>query len=149
MAPVDELKSKLQMQAVQATGKKLYSGPIDVAKQLIQQKGPLAPWRNYPLAAAHRSFIGLLFLSYEVQMRAWHALPDSSPWKVSESLATFIAGGVGSNIFWFSSYPIDAVKKYVGDSRCSDRGLELTSGSSRAQSNDVGLNQQSSVSYME
>lgn len=96
---------------MQTTGVKLYTGPIDVAKQLIQQKGVLAPWRNYLPAAAHRSFIGLLFLSYELQMRAFHAVPEDSPWKISESLATFISGGIGSNIFWASSYPLDAVKK--------------------------------------
>ena len=96
---------------MQTTGKKSYTGPIDVAKQLIQQKGILAPWRNYPAAAAHRSFIGLLFLSYEVQMRAFHAVRAESRYKISESLATFISGGIASNVFWSSSYPLDVIKK--------------------------------------
>lgn len=130
MAPVDEIKSKLQMQT---TGPKIYSGPIDVAKQLIKKSGPLAFWRNLPAAVAHRTFIGGLFCSYEVMTRAFHDVPEDSPWKVSNATATFIAGerrgdfspltgsltishhtgGVASNIFWASSYPLDAIKKYV------------------------------------
>lgn len=89
MAPVDEIKSKLQMQT---TGPKVYTGPIDVARQLVKQNGPLAFWRNLPAAAAHRTFIGGLFCSYEVMIRAFHDVPVDSPWKVSNATATFIAG---------------------------------------------------------
>ncbi|ORY89157.1 mitochondrial carrier domain-containing protein [Leucosporidium creatinivorum] len=119
MAPVDEIKSKLQMQT---TGPKIYTGPIDVAKQLVKKSGPFAFWRNLPAAAAHRTFIGGLFCSYEVMTRAFHDVPEDSPWKVSNATATFIAGGLASNIFWASSYPLDAIKnRLMADSLIKPR----------------------------
>lgn len=137
MAPVDEIKSKLQMQT---TGPRMYTGPIDVVKQLVKKSGPLAFWRNLPAAVAHRTFIGGLFCSYEMMTRAFHDVPDDSPWKVSNATATFIAGerrgelsplqcllnilhgtgGFASNIFWASSYPLDAIKKYVRATRSAE-----------------------------
>lgn len=77
---------------MQTTGPKVYTGPIDVARQLIKLKGPLGFWRNYFPAAAHRTFIGGLFCSYEVMTRAFREVPEDSPWKVSNATATFIAG---------------------------------------------------------
>jgi hypothetical protein len=53
------------------------------------------------------------FGSYEIMMRAFRAVPDESKWKVSSSTATFLAGGMSSNVFWIGSFPFDAVKKCV------------------------------------
>lgn len=46
-------------------------------------------------------------------MRSFRAVPEDSPWKVSPSAATFLAGGMSSNVFWIGSFPFDAVKKCV------------------------------------
>jgi hypothetical protein len=51
------------------------------------------------------------FGSYEVMMRSFRAVPESSPYKVSAGTATFLAGGMSSNLFWIGSFPFDAVKK--------------------------------------
>lgn len=44
-------------------------------------------------------------------MRGFKGVSEDSPWKVSNSTATFISGGVSANVFWVASFPFDAVKK--------------------------------------
>lgn len=46
-------------------------------------------------------------------LRGFRAVPEDSKYKVSNATATFIAGGLSSNVFWMFSFPFDAVKKYV------------------------------------
>lgn len=49
------------------------------------------------------------FLSYELIQRAFKRYsPDMNP-----GTANFLSGGLASNAFWISSFPFDAVKKYV------------------------------------
>lgn len=44
-------------------------------------------------------------------LRGFRSVPEESKYKVSNATATFIAGGLSSNIFWMFSFPFDAVKK--------------------------------------
>lgn len=49
-------------------------------------------------------------------LRGFRAVPEDSRFKVSAPTATFLAGGLSSNVFWMISFPFDAVKKCVTSS---------------------------------
>lgn len=118
---------------MQTTGPKQYTGPIDAARQVAAASkfGYVGLWHGLGATMLFRTWIGGLFWFYEVQLRAFRSLPDSSPWKPSPGAATFIAGGMslvwynrsrllrslhhtypgfGSTFFWLLSLPFDAVK---------------------------------------
>ncbi|KAL8279685.1 hypothetical protein RQP46_007998 [Phenoliferia psychrophenolica] len=108
MAPIELLKAKLQMQLV---GPKLYSGPIDCAKQIVRHRGVVGLWHGLGATLLFRGWIGILFGSYEVIIRGFKSVPEESKWRVSDGMAVFLAGGLGSTAFWCFSFPFDAVKK--------------------------------------
>lgn len=107
ITPVEHIKARLQMQTI---GPKLYTGPIDCATQVVKANGVIGLWHGFGATLLFRTWIGALFGSYEIMMRSFKAVPEESPWKVSNSTATFIAGGMSSNVFWCASFPFDAVK---------------------------------------
>ncbi|SCZ89002.1 BZ3500_MvSof-1268-A1-R1_Chr1-1g00886 [Microbotryum saponariae] len=100
--PFEHLKAKLQMQTV---GPKLYTGPIDCAKQIVRANGVTGLWRGFGGTLLFRSFC-----SYEILMRKFRDVPIDSPYRVSEGTANFLAGGLSSNVFWIGAFPFDAVK---------------------------------------
>lgn len=106
--PKRNMTAKLQLQT---TGPKLYTGPIDCAKQIVRANGVTGLWHGFAATLYFRTGIGALYGSYEMMLRGFRSVPDESRWKISDEAATFIAGGMSSNIFWFVIYPIDAVKK--------------------------------------
>ncbi|GAA5885189.1 hypothetical protein JCM16303_005892 [Sporobolomyces ruberrimus] len=104
ITPIEHIKARLQMQMV---GPKLFSGPIDCAKQLAKERGV---FRGLYIGLAgtllFRSWMGVMFLSYEVIQRGLNKYrPDMSPGTVN-----FLSGGMASNFFWISAYPFDAIK---------------------------------------
>ncbi|SCV71659.1 BQ2448_3247 [Microbotryum intermedium] len=107
ITPFEHLKAKLQMQTV---GPKLYTGPIDCAKQIVRANGVTGLWHGFGGTLLFRSWMGALFCSYEVLMRKFRAVPVDSPYRVSEGTANFLAGGLSSNVFWIGAFPFDAVK---------------------------------------
>jgi solute carrier family 25 carnitine/acylcarnitine transporter 20/29 len=121
MTPMEHLKAKLQMQI---TGPPRYSGPIDAARQVAAASkwGYLGLWHGLGATMLFRTWIGGLFWFYEVQLRTFRSLPDTSPLKPSPGAATFIAGGFGSTFFWLLSLPFDAVKnRLMADSPTNPR----------------------------
>ncbi|KAM0748561.1 mitochondrial carrier [Meredithblackwellia eburnea MCA 4105] len=117
--PIEGLKAKLQMQTI---GPKLYTGPIDCARQIIRANGVQGLWRGFGATLLFRSWFGAMFGSYEVLMRGFRSVPEGSRWKVSEGQANFLAGGIGSNAFWLGSFPFDAVKnRLMADSPSNPR----------------------------
>ena len=98
---------------MQTIGPKLYTGPIDCAQQVVRANGVVGLWHGFGATLLFRTWIGALFGSYEMMNRAFKAVPEESRWKVSPATATFIAGGMSSNVFWVASFPFDAVKKSV------------------------------------
>ncbi|GAA5938744.1 uncharacterized protein JCM15063_004856 [Sporobolomyces koalae] len=104
ITPIEHIKARLQMQML---GPKLYTGPIDCAKQLVRERGPLrGPYIGLAGTLLFRSWMGVMFLSYEVIQRGLNKYyPDLSPGTVN-----FLSGGMASNFFWVAAFPFDAVK---------------------------------------
>ncbi|BGO91367.1 hypothetical protein NBRC10512_007107 [Rhodotorula toruloides] len=101
--PTEHLKARLQMQT---TGPRLYTGPIDCAKKIVQVRGVRGLWHGFGATLMFRSWMGMMFFSYEVILRAFRKhVPDMKP-----GTANFLAGGLASNTFWMGSFPFDAVK---------------------------------------
>ncbi|GAA6006636.1 uncharacterized protein JCM10292_006015 [Rhodotorula paludigena] len=101
--PTEHLKARLQMQT---TGPRLYTGPIDCARKVIQVKGVTGLWHGLGGTLLFRSWMGVMFLSYELILRGLNKFaPD-----LNQGTANFLAGGMASNFFWVSAFPFDAVK---------------------------------------
>ncbi|GAA6041354.1 hypothetical protein JCM8097_007681 [Rhodosporidiobolus ruineniae] len=102
-APTEHLKARLQMQTV---GPKLYSGPIDCAKKIVQQKGFFGLWHGLGGTMLFRSWMGVMFLSYEIHSRLLRKYFPDMPTPTQN----FLASGLASNYFWTCAFPADAVK---------------------------------------
>ncbi|KAJ2459221.1 hypothetical protein GGF42_001598 [Coemansia sp. RSA 2424] len=122
--PVEIIKMRLQMQYASGAKRK-YRGPVDVARHLTRQYGPLGIWHGLPATMSQRSFFFFLWGSYDVYsewLRSLRVTPSfpylakaGSPeatkgWPVSEKLVNFVAGGLAANTFWCLCYPVDVVK---------------------------------------
>ncbi|GAA6061200.1 hypothetical protein JCM10212_001521 [Sporobolomyces blumeae] len=107
ITPIEHIKARLQMQTL---GPKLYTGPIDCAKQLMRERGVLrGPYIGLVGTLAFRSWMGVMFGSYEIIQRSLKKnFPDLSPGTVN-----FLSGGMGSNFFWVAAFPFDAIKNRV------------------------------------
>ncbi|KAF9979174.1 hypothetical protein BGZ73_005342 [Actinomortierella ambigua] len=105
-APVEHIKARLQVQYDAKT--KLYSGPIDCAKQLIRNNGVRGLWKGLVATMWFRSWFFMWWSSYEIyadQMRKHTSM--------SEPAINFWAGGLGANTFWLFSFPHDVVKNRI------------------------------------
>lgn len=107
ITPIELIKAKLQLQT---TGPRLYTGPIDVIQQIVRHQGVTGLYHALPGTLLFRTSFGAMFGSYEILMRAFRNIDESSKWKVSEPTANFLAGGTASNAFWITAFPFDAVK---------------------------------------
>ncbi|KAK4050888.1 hypothetical protein OIV83_003310 [Microbotryomycetes sp. JL201] len=107
ICPFEHIKAKLQLQTV---GPKLYTGPIDAARQVVKANGVIGLYRGFVATTLFRSWFGAYFLSYEIMQRQFRAVDPDSPWKVSDSTSTFLCGGMASNFYWIGAFPFDAVK---------------------------------------
>ncbi|GAA5842154.1 hypothetical protein JCM5353_002177 [Sporobolomyces roseus] len=107
ITPIEHVKARLQMQML---GPKLYTGPIDCAKQLVKERGVLrGPYIGLAGTLLFRSWMGVMFLSYEIIQRSLNKhYPQLSPGTVN-----FLSGGMASNFFWVASFPFDAVKNRI------------------------------------
>ena len=57
---------KLQMQMQRSVADRVYKGPIDCARQIIQAKGVLGLWTGFTGSLACRSNFMWMFMGYEV-----------------------------------------------------------------------------------
>ncbi|KAJ1565718.1 hypothetical protein HK096_011315 [Nowakowskiella sp. JEL0078] len=94
--PIELLKGRLQVQyADPAT--KLYSGPIDCAKQLV---------RNNGIAGLYKGLTGcILFRSF-----FWVYSDILKRYNTPHGIIPFFAGGFAATTFWCVSFPADIVK---------------------------------------
>ncbi|GAA5904900.1 hypothetical protein JCM6882_003236 [Rhodosporidiobolus microsporus] len=105
-APTEHLKARLQMQTV---GPKLYSGPLDCAKKVVEARGVKGLWTGLGGTMLFRGWMGVMFLTYELNLRFLRRFaPD-----MNKGTANFLAGGMASNAFWISAFPFDAVKNRI------------------------------------
>lgn len=87
-------------------------GPLRLARSIIANEGPLAPFKGLS-AAIVREMVGYFFFfgAYEM-VREWFTVPGGSKDDIG-ALRTIVAGGLGGVALWVPSYPIDLVKSRI------------------------------------
>ncbi|KAG0242349.1 hypothetical protein BGW41_004360 [Actinomortierella wolfii] len=105
-APVEHIKARLQVQYDAKT--KLYSGPIDCAKQLIRNNGIRGLWKGLVPTMWFRSWFFMWWSSYEIYGGLMRKYTN-----MSEPAINFWAGGLGANTFWLFSFPHDVIKNRI------------------------------------
>ena len=73
---------KLQLQTQRSAADRVYKGPIDCARQIVQARGVLGLWSGFTGSLAFRSNFLWMFGSFEVLMRSFSKL-DGTPYAVS------------------------------------------------------------------
>ncbi|KAK9900428.1 mitochondrial carrier [Cystobasidium minutum MCA 4210] len=120
--PVELVKVQLQMQFHSTSTSPLfstskiptYTSPIGFAKKIYVNNGITGFWHALPGTMLQRMWFGVMFGAYDIQMRWFrqtvtHKDGSRGP-RLAEGTANFIAGGMGSNLFWIFAYPFDNVK---------------------------------------
>ncbi|RDW76929.1 hypothetical protein BP6252_04982 [Coleophoma cylindrospora] len=106
--PVEHIKIRLQTQP-DGVGR-LYSGPWDCTKQVVQKFGYKALFRAQAISIVREAqAYGFYFLTFETMIneivkRRGQTRQDVPTWLVG------VAGGTSGVAFWLSSYPLDVVK---------------------------------------
>ncbi|KAF9273575.1 hypothetical protein BGZ88_003668, partial [Linnemannia elongata] len=97
-APVEHIKARLQVQYDAKT--KLYSGPIDCARQLVRNNGVTGLWKGLVATLWFRSWFFMWWSSYEIYAKQMRQRTN-----MSEAAINFWAGGLGANTFWVFAFP--------------------------------------------
>ncbi|KAF9123177.1 hypothetical protein BGX30_001581, partial [Mortierella sp. GBA39] len=105
-APVEQIKARLQVQYDAKT--KLYSGPIDCARQLVRNNGVTGLWKGLVATLWFRSWFFMWWGSYEIYAKQMRQRTT-----MSEAAINFWAGGLGANTFWVFAFPCDVVKNKI------------------------------------
>ncbi|KAI8873210.1 mitochondrial carrier [Ramicandelaber brevisporus] len=107
--PIELVKVKLQTQY--ARFGEGYIGPVECARRLVARYGPFKGlYTGLVGTMAMRGFLSVYWSSYE-----WYLsmLRKSFP-NMSDTAATFYAGGVAASTYWTVVFPVDLVKnKYM------------------------------------
>ncbi|EDQ85780.1 uncharacterized protein MONBRDRAFT_11618 [Monosiga brevicollis MX1] len=113
LTPVEYVKSTLQYQSAGVS--RLYSGPWDVMRQTVAQRGPLGLFKGYPIVVGTR-VVGapFYFTSYELIKRQFNHWNDGRP---LASWQTIMAGGFAGACFWGGNFPVDTVRTRIQTSR--------------------------------
>ncbi|KAF9439298.1 hypothetical protein BGZ76_006027 [Entomortierella beljakovae] len=104
--PIEHVKARLQVQYDAKT--KIYSGPIDCARQLIKNNGITGPWKGLVATLWFRSSFFMWWGSYEIYSSELRKRTN-----MSEAAINFWAGGMGAQTFWFFAFPCDVVKNKI------------------------------------
>ncbi|KAH8099412.1 mitochondrial carrier [Cristinia sonorae] len=107
--PIEHLKIRLQMQMQRAVADREFKGPIDCAKQIIQQRGVIGLWSGFTGSLAFRANFLWMFGSIEVLMRTFSSLKGTQ-FEMSTGTANFLSGGLASFSFWIMAIPADNIK---------------------------------------
>ncbi|KAJ3090273.1 hypothetical protein HK102_004255 [Quaeritorhiza haematococci] len=100
--PVEQLKARMQVQYDAST--RLYTGPIDCARKLVQNNGISGLFKGLSGCLLFRSFFWVLWGSYDIYVK------QLKKWGVSQEWVPFFAGGLAANTFWTISFPADVIK---------------------------------------
>ncbi|POW11945.1 hypothetical protein PSHT_08229 [Puccinia striiformis] len=115
ITPIETIKAKLQMQTSDPRTK-LFTGPIDCARQIVQKGGPRQLYRALPATLIFRTCFAIMFSSYHAFSTLFNDLskkyPDSS-FAISAPVAQFLAGGLAAEVFWLVGYPLDMIKNRI------------------------------------
>lgn len=111
--PIEQIKARLQIQYADPSTK-IYSGPIDCAKQLIRNNGFKGLYKGMSGSLTFRSFIGIYFTSYVVIKDFFNEnLGETLP----APLINFVSGGCGALCLWIFALPADCVKNRMMSQR--------------------------------
>ncbi|WVR03445.1 hypothetical protein IAU60_000436 [Kwoniella sp. DSM 27419] len=111
--PTEVIKCKLQMQLVQPEHvPKQFKGPIDVIRQTVAEQGAKGMWKGLGASFIYRSCFAAMFGGFEIFNRLFKSF-DGTRWQMSTELANFLAGGMASNMYWFTALPLDNVKNRI------------------------------------
>jgi solute carrier family 25 carnitine/acylcarnitine transporter 20/29 len=107
--PVEHIKARLQVQYhAKATGKRLYSGPIDCIHTIYKQNGIPGLYRGFFATLLQRSNFFVFWASASGTSRYLKSHTELSPAAIS-----FASGGAGAQAFWMTAYPFDVVKQRI------------------------------------
>ncbi|WWC66895.1 uncharacterized protein I206_100802 [Kwoniella pini CBS 10737] len=111
--PTEVIKCKLQLQLVQPDHmSKQFSGPVDVVRQTIAEQGVTGMWKGLGASFIYRSCFAAMFGGFEIFNRLFKSF-DGTRWEMSTELANFLAGGMASNMYWFTALPLDNIKNRI------------------------------------
>jgi len=106
--PVEHIRTRLQTQGRGSA--RLYSGPSDCIRQIVQKSGYSGLYKGQLTAVARElQAYGLYFATFEACMRAIAVARDEK----RENLSTWVAvpcGALAGVAFWVGCYPLDVVK---------------------------------------
>uniref|UniRef100_A0AC35TMP0 Mitochondrial carrier protein n=1 Tax=Rhabditophanes sp. KR3021 TaxID=114890 RepID=A0AC35TMP0_9BILA len=106
--PIENIKTKLQVQRTLLNTKASFSGPVNCATKLLRHKGLRGLYEGSG-AMVVRDMIGYLFYIpvYEMLRRFFIGR------KFNETATQLIAGGMAGSISWLSICPIEIVKNKI------------------------------------
>lgn len=107
-APVEHIKARLQIQYSADKSKRLYSGPIDCTRKILNQHGLRGLYHGLGATLLFRTFFFFWWGSYDLFTRALSANTS-----LSTPAINFWAGGLSAQVFWITSYPSDVVKQRI------------------------------------
>ncbi|KAL7418878.1 hypothetical protein Q5752_006562 [Cryptotrichosporon argae] len=111
--PTEMIKCRLQLQLVQPSSvPRQYAGPVDVVRQTVAAQGARGMWRGLAASFIYRSCFAAMFGGFELCNRALARL-DGSRYEMSVGTRNFLAGGMASNLYWFTALPLDQVKNRI------------------------------------
>lgn len=105
-APIEHIKVRLQTQYAADRRARLYTGPIDCMRQILQSHGVWGLYRALPATLFFRSFFCIWWGSYDVFTRKLTQYTT-----LSTPAINFWAGGLSAQCFWLVAYPADVVKQ--------------------------------------
>ncbi|KAA1115545.1 hypothetical protein PGT21_037020 [Puccinia graminis f. sp. tritici] len=108
-------KAKLQMQTSDPRTR-LYTGPIDCARQIVGSGGPQKLYRALPATLLFRTCFAVMFSSYYTFNNLFQDFASSNPnslFALTPPVAQFLAGGLAAEAFWLVGYPLDMVKNRI------------------------------------
>ena len=107
-APVEHIKTRLQIQYSSKKSERLYKGPIDCFRKIYKFHGLPGIYHGLSATLLFRSFFFFWWGSYDVFTRL---INDNT--KLSAPAVNFWAGGLSAQVFWITSYPSDVVKQRI------------------------------------
>ncbi|KAG2392832.1 hypothetical protein C9374_011557 [Naegleria lovaniensis] len=108
--PIEQIKSRLQVQYNWDASTQRYKGPFDCMKQLWRNHGIVGFYTGMTGTLWFRSFCSIYIGSYEyfkLKLANWnsHSLPTS--------VINFVAGGSAATVMWICCFPADTVKNRI------------------------------------
>jgi solute carrier family 25 (mitochondrial carnitine/acylcarnitine transporter), member 20/29 len=107
-APVEHVKARLQIQYQVNKSERMYSGPIDCTRKILQSHGVHGLYHGLVATMLFRSFFFFWWGSYDIFTK-WFDKNTA----LSKPSINFWAGGLSAQVFWLTSYPSDVVKQRI------------------------------------